>query len=108
MKLFVFTQVVENYGSATCPRWKFKGGSEYCVARLSYSDAAQAGHEGLWALVQAALERHNISCSNDIYQEHLLDWSLEEDDYHTPDERCQLEFEGKIVYPHRDLTVVNG
>ena len=35
----------------------------------------------------------------DAWMEHIVDWTVVEDDYLTEFERSQLEYEGKITYP---------
>jgi hypothetical protein len=106
MKLMVTTQVYENYGSSMVPHWKAKGGETYCVARISYSEAAELGYSGLSVLVNDLSKKHGIvvnafeddDCN---YEEYVIDWSLEEDDFITYDEKLQLEFDGKITYHHK-------
>jgi hypothetical protein len=36
-------------------------------------------------------------------REHIVDWSVVEDDYLTDFERNQLEYEGKITFPAHEL-----
>lgn len=104
MKLFVYTQVSENYGDENRPHWKNKGGDTYCIANLTYAQAAELGNAGLAKLVSEAAKK--IECNEDFIQEYILDWSLEEDDFVTHDEQLQLEYDGKITYPHKDMTAV--
>jgi hypothetical protein len=105
MKIIAYTQVLENYGTAELPRWKGKGGSTYIVARLSVQAAAElALRNGLLPLVNEAFIKSDVEAGGDFYSEYLLDWELVEDDYLTDDEKLQIEYEGKIIYPPKDLT----
>lgn len=80
MKLVMHTQYMENYGDEGCPRWKFKGGSEYIVENywpdqemgLSMSEAMEADVKEL---------RKLIEYSNPMAEEYLIDWGLEDDSY---------------------------
>ena len=106
MKLMVATQYLENYGDDIHTRWKHKGGWDYCVARLSYQEAAALGFKGMDAMVQELVKKFNIVYANNMAEEYLLDWSLEEDNFITHDEELQLEYEGKITHPHKDFTLL--
>jgi hypothetical protein len=105
MKIIAYTQVLENYGTAETPRWKCKGGSTYIVARLSVQRAAELALQNkLLSLVNEAFLKNEVEGRGDYYQEYLIDWELVEDDYLSDDEKMQLEYEGKIIYPPKDLT----
>ena len=43
--------------------------------------------------------------ASDYFTETVIGWEIVEDDYLTEFERDQLEFEGKIVYPVKELCV---
>ena len=103
MKLFVFTQVYENDSGEANGRWKSQPGDTYCVANVTYAEAANLGHTGLQALMSARVKALKIECNDEFLQEYVIDWSLEEDNYVTYDERLQLEFDGKVTYPHKDM-----
>jgi hypothetical protein len=47
--------------------------------------------------------RDTIEISNDGFMEHVVDWMIVADDYLTEFERSQLEYEGKITFPAREL-----
>jgi hypothetical protein len=101
MQLVFFTQVHENYawdaegnlGTGDKAYWKPKGGSEYLVnigeGPFNTADIQKLARELL----------HKFECHNDMFQEHVIDWSLESDDFLTYNERMQMEYDGKIVYP---------
>jgi hypothetical protein len=90
MKLLIQTQVYENYGNATEPYWKPKGGSDYVVKNFKKFNAVT---ETVMVL------RGQIEQDNDYYREHIINFEVVADDYLTDFERSQLEYEGKITYP---------
>jgi hypothetical protein len=49
--------------------------------------------------------RPQIECDNEYFHEYIVDWIIEEDDYLTPFERDQLEFEGKIRFSPKELFI---
>lgn len=93
MILVIRTQVYENYawnedgtlGVGDDAYWKPKGGSEYKVLNvplnINYADVVKAA---------------NVEQSNDAFMEHVIDWSIESDDYLSWFEQSQLDYEGKI------------
>ena len=91
MKIAVYTQCRENYGDAENPHWKFKGGSDYIVARcLSYQQVADLGRSGLQAIVNKALPI--IEQNGDMYCEWIIDWDLLEDNEPTENEALQNKY----------------
>ena len=96
-KLLITTQVYENYGSLHQPRWKPKGGSDYVIKNFRLFDSVRDVVEQV---------RGDIEADHPYYSEHVISWSVVEDDYLTRDERLQLEFEGCIKYPAKELVVV--
>jgi hypothetical protein len=102
MKLLLTTQVYENYAwledgsiaTGADAYWKPKGGSEYVVK--NFKDSARLT-EAVMAL------RPQIEQDNDYFREHLIDWVVVTDDYLTEFELNQLEFDGKITYPAKEL-----
>lgn len=98
-KLLITTQVYENYaahdwdGKGVCPSyWKAKGGHDYVVKNFKGSPT-----EAVMAL------RSQIECSDNYFQETIIDFEVVADDYLTEFEKDQLEYEGKITYPAREL-----
>jgi hypothetical protein len=101
-KLLISTQYQENYGAhdwdgtGECPEyWKFKGGSDYVVKKFkgSHADATMA----IMAL------RSQIECDNDHFRESIIDWRIVADDYLTEFEQSQLDYEGSIRFPAKEL-----
>ena len=98
-KLLITTQVYENYGAhdwdgvGECPSyWKAKGGSDYVVKQFK-GDATTA----VMAL------RSQIEQDNDAYRESIINWEVVADDYLTEFEQSQLDYEGAIRYPAKEL-----
>ena len=99
MKLLITTQVYENYGAhdwdgvGECPSyWKAKGGSDYVIKKFR-GDATTA----VMAL------REQIEEDNDHYRETIIDFRLVKDDYLTEFEQSQLDYEGAIRFPAKEL-----
>ena len=100
-KLLITTQVYENYGAhdwdgtGECPQyWKAKGGHDYVVKKFKDINRVT---EVVMAL------RSQIECNNDRFQETIIDFEVVADDYLTEFEKSQLEFDGEITYPAREL-----
>jgi hypothetical protein len=101
-KLLILTQVYENYGAhdwdgeGECPQyWKAKGGSEYVVKNIDVNRVDDLV-KGVWNQVESASE---------YYRETILSWEVVEDDYLTEYEQSQLEYEGRIMFPAKELTI---
>jgi hypothetical protein len=102
MKLLLTTQVYENYawnedgsiGTGENAYWKAKGGSEYVVK--NFKDQSR-----ITEVVMAL--RPQVEVDNEYFREHLIDWVVVTDDYLTEFEQNQLEFDGKITYPAKEL-----
>jgi hypothetical protein len=90
MKLVITTQYMENYGDATNPYWKYKGGLDYAVLNV---DARGAELDDLVAKAKAKVEY-----ANDYSEEYVIGWTLMGDNDLTPSERDQLEYGGEIIY----------
>lgn len=103
-KLLIITQVCENYawnedgslGTGDNARWKPKGGNEYFVRNIDVNRAAEI----------ATFASGEIEMDNEGFREYVIGWEVVADDYMTQFERDQLEFEGKIVYPTKEIAVV--
>jgi hypothetical protein len=100
MKLVITTQVYENYGAhawdgrGECPEyWKAKGGNDYVVKNFRGKDVTQA----VMAL------RSQIEEDSPYFREHIVDFNIVADDYLTQFERDQLEFDGQIEFPAKEL-----
>jgi hypothetical protein len=100
-KLLITTQVYENYGAhdwdgvGQCPQyWKAKGGSDYVVKK--FKDFSKVT-ETVMAL------RGQIECDNEGFRETIINFEVVADDYLTEFEKDQLEYEGSIRYPAKEL-----
>ncbi len=102
-RLIAHTQYMENYGDAESPRWKFKGGSEYVIARLTTEQVVELGKSGLDKLVDAALSQ--ITWSDEYTESYFLDWELIAPGELTPDEKTHMEYEGRILWHPKELEV---
>ncbi len=103
-KLLITTQVYENYGAhdwdgeGECPQyWKAKGGLDYVVLNVDVNRAAET-----FEAVRAQCES-----DNEGYRESVLGWEIVADDYLTEYEESQLEYDGRIMFPARVLTLEN-
>ena len=94
MKLLIQTQVYENYGDATEPYWKPKGGADYVVKKFRDFNAVT---ETVMAL------RSQIEQDNEYYREQIIDFRIVANDYLTEFEQSQLDYEGSIRYPAKEL-----
>ena len=94
-KLLITTQVYENYGSADEPYWKPKGGSDYVVKKFKGGEAA--------ATMAVMGLRSQIECDNEGYREYILGWEFVGDKYLTEFEQSQLDYEGQIRFPAKEL-----
>ena len=99
-KLLITTQVYENYGAhdwdgvGECPQyWKAKGGSDYVVKNVNVNSVT----ETVMAL------RGQIEQDNQAFRETIIGWEVVANGYLTEFERDQLEYEGKIRFPAKEL-----
>ena len=103
-KLLIQTQVYENYawnedgslGTGADAYWKAKGGNDYVLK--NFQDFNRVS-EVVMAL------RSQIEQDDDAFREHIIDWEIVADNYLTWFEKSQLEYDGKITYPARELTL---
>lgn len=102
-KLLITTQVHENYGAhdwdgeGEVPQyWKAKGGDEYVVKNFK-------DFHKVTEIVMAL--RSKIEQDSPYYREHILDWEVVADDYLTGFERDQLEYEGNITFPAKEIVL---
>ena len=99
-KLLITTQVYENYGAhdwdgvGECPQyWKAKGGCDYVVKKINVNKVT----ETVMAL------RGQIEQDNEGFRETIIGWEVVANDYLTEFEQSQLEYEGKIRFPAKEL-----
>ena len=102
MKLLISTQVYENYGAhdwdgtGECPQyWKAKGGSDYVIKRFKGGD--EEAVKAIFCL------RGQIESDDEFYRESILSWNIVGDDYLTEFEQSQLDYEGQIRFPSKEL-----
>ena len=102
-KLLISTQVYENYGAhdwdgrGECPQyWKAKGGNDYVVK--NFKDFGRVT-EVVMAL------RSQVEEDSPYFRQSVIDWEVVADDYLTEFERDQLEYEGRIYYPAKELVL---
>jgi len=100
-KLLITTQVYENYGAhdwdgvGECPQyWKAKGGNDYVVKKFKDLNKVT---ETVMAL------RGKIEQDNEGFRETIIGWEIVANDYLTEFEKDQLEYEGKIRFPAKEL-----
>jgi len=100
MKLLISTQVFENYawredgtlGTGDDAYWKAKGGNDYVVKNFK-GDPTTA----VMAL------RSQVEQNNEGYREQIVDWQIVTNNFLTQFERDQLEYDGEIIYPAKEL-----
>ena len=106
MKLHITTQIQENYGAhdwdgkGECPQyWKFKGGNDYMydLGPNGRSDEALAQ---LVSFFRPQIEEDSIG-----YREYIIGYGVVADDFLTEFERSQLEYDGSIAFPARQLKI---
>ena len=101
-KLIIQTQCFENYawdengklGTGDKAYWKAKGGSDYVVKNVDECDMIE---------IIVDRVRAKIEVSNDLFEEYIIGWKVVADDYLTPFERDQLEYDGTIAYPATEV-----
>lgn len=101
MKIVISTQVLEWYGDDEVinGRWKPKGGNDYIIANVPL-DLLMQGYEAIATHVELATTGVIPTYKKgDTYQEWMIDWSIEEDDFLTHSEQLQLEYDGRIDWP---------
>jgi hypothetical protein len=103
MKLLITTQNYENYGAhdwdgvGECPQyWKAKGGSDYVVKNFTNFNNTT---EVVMAL------RGQIEEDSEYFRSSIIDWEIVADDYLTEFEQDQLDYEGKIRFFAKELTL---
>ena len=101
-KLLISTQVYENYGAhdwdgqGECPQyWKAKGGNEYVIKNFKGNDRNATE---LTMVASAQIEQ-----DDQYFREHIIDFRIVADDYLTEFERDQLEYEGIIRFPAKEI-----
>ncbi len=103
MKLLITTQNLENYGAhdwdgiGECPQyWKAKGGSDYVVKNFTNFNNTT---EVVMAL------RGQIEEDSEYFRSSIINWEVVADDYLTEFEQDQLNYEGKIRFFAKEVTL---
>ena len=106
MKLVIITQCRENYGAhdwvgvGTCPQyWKMKGGSEYIVDDIEHFVAIDDDFfaKNIKSIVYDYIAQ-KIEQKSEYYEESIINYSIEDNDYQPEFELQQMEHEGLIRY----------
>ena len=102
MKLHITTQVYENYGAhdwdgkGECPQyWKAKGGSDYVIKNFKGND--EEAVKAIFCL------RPQIESDDQYYRETIIGWDIVGNDFLTEFEQSQLDYEGQIRFPAKEL-----
>lgn len=105
MKLVIITQCRENYGvhewdgEGEIPQyWKNKGGSEYILEDLEHY--ISINDEFFTKKVRMIVDemRPNLEQDSDFFQETIINYSIEDDDFQPEFELQQMEHEGMIRF----------
>ena len=128
MKLVIYTQTRENYGAhdwdgeGACPQyWKNKGGSDYIVDDIEHFVAIDDDFfaKNIQSIVYDYIAQ-KIEEKSDYFEETIINYSIEDNDYLPEHEKDQLEYEGSIRFfepridiegnllPKADLSVSNN
>jgi hypothetical protein len=100
-KLLIQTQVYENYawredgtiGTGAEAYWKAKGGSDYVIRNIDINRVQELAKSACAQVEQAS----------DYFTETVIGWEVMANDYLTDFERSQLEYEGRIRFPSKEL-----
>jgi hypothetical protein len=74
MKIAIYTQVRENYGSADEPYWKMKGGEVFIVPDLTVEQTLRVQEQGIPTL------KALIETRSDMYEEYVVDYAILDND----------------------------
>lgn len=105
MKLVIITQCRENYGAhdwdgkGECPqRWKNKGGAEYILEDLEHY--ISINDEFFTKKVRMIVDemRPNLERQSVFYEETIINYTIEDDDFQPEFELQQLEHTGMIRF----------
>ncbi len=106
MELVISTQCRENYGAhdwdgnGSVPQyWKNKGGSEYIVDDIEHFVAIDDDFfaKNIKSVVYDYISP-KITQNSDYYEESIINYSIEDNDYMSEFETSQLEYEGFIRF----------
>jgi hypothetical protein len=74
MKIAIYTQVRENYGSASEPYWKMKGGEVFIVPDLTVEQTLKVKERGIPTL------KALIETQNEGFEEYVVDYAILDND----------------------------
>jgi hypothetical protein len=94
MMLVIETQYLENYGTETEPYWKFKGGDMVKVLNVPLN----IDYSAVVDMVSPQIEYKNA-----FAEKYILGWGLEPDDFLSPFEKGQLDYDGEIAYKEPEI-----
>ena len=106
MKLVIITQVRENYGAhdwdgqGSVPQyWKNKSGSDYIVDDIEHFVAIDDDFfaKNIKSIVYDYIAQ-KIEQKSDYFEETIINYSIEDNDYMPEFEKSQLEYEGFIRF----------
>ena len=90
MMVVISTQYMENYGTATEPYWKYKGGSEHKILNVPSNLSPYQVLEQV---------RNRIEYKETYSEEYIIGCTDQPDDWLSEFEKSQLEFDGEITSP---------
>ena len=109
MKLYIFTQDLENYGAhdwdgkGEVPQyWKAKGGTDYIVDIPGFRWNAEFAEKNLRMIVDEL--RFVIEEDSEYYRSSVIGFEAVADDFLTEFEQMQQDYEGKIRFPAKRKT----
>lgn len=117
MKLYIFTQDQENYGThdwdgeGEVPQyWKSKGGTDYIVDIPGFRWNAEFAEKNLRMIVDEL--RFIIDESSDYYRSSIIGYEKVDDDFMTEYEQSQMQYDGKVMFPairktYNEMMLVN-
>jgi len=103
MKFHITTQYLENYGDASKPYWKCKGGEEYIIDVPGFKYDHEMAEKKGQMIVDSLYDK--IEYSNEHAQEYVVGWGFVPDDFQTLFERDQLEYDGKVTFPAKRISI---
>ena len=113
MKLVIITQTRENYGAhdwdgtGSVPQyWKNKGGSEYIVDDIEHFVAIDDDFfaKNIKSIVYDYISP-KISVTGNYFEENIINYFIEDNDYIPEYEKSQLEYEGYIMFYEPRITI---
>lgn len=113
MKLVISTQCRENYGAhdwdgqGSVPQyWKNKGGSDYIVDDIEHFVAIDDDFfaKNIKSIVYDYIAQ-KIEQKSDYFEETIINYSIEDNDYMSEFEKSQSEYEGVIRFYEPRITI---